>query len=172
MTRAEGPNYFDRARAWAAALLLAAGAAAIIGASLEWVTIEPPPEPPPGTDFEGRPFGETEASDPYTGLEASDGWFVAVAGAVLIGMAFSLPLKRKSGSAWLAFLASMVIGGVAFADYNAVADVTSSINDRMEVVGDTEPAFGLTLVAAAGIAGIIASVLGVIATPSERARNG
>jgi hypothetical protein len=149
-------SFLDRARAWAATGLFVAGGLAVIGASVEWVTITPPPR---------LPTSEVPKTVPYTGLEAGDGWWVLAAGIALGLMAMFLFLTSKSSFAWLAFFGSILIGGIAFSAYNAVGDSTSSLWRRMDRVGDVDPGLGLMLVAAAGIIGVIAAVTGVAATP-------
>jgi hypothetical protein len=158
-------DYFDRARAIAVALLVAAGAVAILGAFLDWVTITERPELDPQADFGEQAVEAPEVSKPYSGVEARDGWVVVVAGCVLLLAAAGLALRRRGVFAGVAFLAAMVIGGVAFADYRGVGDVSSAISDRMEIFGDPDPAIGITLVAIGAIAGLLGSVAGFISTP-------
>ena len=155
--RAPG-DYFDRARMAASAGLVAAGAAAVIGSVLDWVTVEPP---------ERGPASELARAEPFTGIEARDGWYVIACAAVLIVCAFLVVATGKSGYAWLAFAASFVMGAIAIADYRAVDDITSDISRRMELVGDAEQAAGLILVLVAAFAGIVASLAGVAASPRE-----
>lgn len=123
---------------------------------MEWVTVEPPPI---------LPEAERVNALPFTGLDVPDGWWVLGASIVLIVAAALLLVKRKSVWAWLSVCASMLIGGIAFADYRAIGDVQTGLMRRTELVGQVEPALGITLVAAAGITGVIASVLGIAATP-------
>lgn len=136
--------------------MFAGGAAAIIGSLLDWVTITPPPR---------LPAAEVENAQPFTGIEATDGWWVIAGGVVLIAAAFLVVLRRRSGWAWLAFLASVVIGSIAIADYRGIGDLESALSQRMDVVGDAEPALGITLVAAGALVGLISSVAAVAATP-------
>jgi hypothetical protein len=163
-------DFFDRARAWASAVMLAAGAAAIIGSTLEWVTITVRPELVPGTTFEGeanRPE-EPKVTKPFTGLEARDGW-VSLAGGVLIVLAgVLLFLRERAVWGWLGLVGSVLVGSVAIADYRGIGDLSSSISRRMDIVGGARPAVGLTLVVAAALLGLIASVAGVAASPRER----
>ena len=149
-------DFFERARAIAASLLFAAGAAAIIGSLLDWVTVETvPPEVPPE---------QAHRLPPFTGLELGDGWVVLVAGVVILLAAFLVVMKGTSGVAWLAFLASVVIGGVAISDYRGIDEVHLD----MEGIGSgARPGLGLTLVVAAGIIGLIASVGAIAASPSQ-----
>jgi hypothetical protein len=153
MSSPRPPDFFDKARSAAASVLFACGLAAILGALLDWVTVEPPEVVPPNQSF---------LLDPFTGIEATDGWFVMIAGAVVILAAALLVLKSTSGYAWLAFLASMFIGGIALADFRGLEDLFYREMDR---IGDPEPAIGLLLVAAAGIIGVLAAAAGVAASP-------
>ena len=166
--RAAGGDYFDRARSVAIAILVAAAAASIIGSLLDWVTITRRPRLAPNADFGAQQVEEPTISQPYTGIEARDGWVVIGAAGVLVVASVGLGLRRRSFYAALAFVAAMVIGAVAFADYRGVGDLSSSISERMEIVGDPEPGIGIILVAVAGIAALIGAVLGLIATPSNR----
>lgn len=150
--------FFDRARAWAATAMFVAGGLAVIGAAVDWVTITPPPRLPPG---------DASGTEPYTGLEARDGWWVLSAGIAMGLLAALLIVRRRSLYAWLAFLASILVGGIAFSDFNAVGDSSSGLWRRMDRVGDVDPGFGLMLVAAAGVIGVIASAAGVAATPGR-----
>ena len=120
----------------AAVGLSIAGVVAIASALMDWVTITPPPVVPPGQE---------DTIDPFTGIEAGDGWFILAAGILLIATAPLLLVKRRSSWAWLAFAASVVIGGIAFADYRAIGDFHSDLMQRTGVVGDVDPALGITL---------------------------
>jgi LPXTG-motif cell wall-anchored protein len=151
-------NYFDRARGVAVAILIAAAVAAIIGSLLEWVTITPPP----------TEAGRRQASEPFTGIEAGDGWYV-IAAAVVLGLAaVGLYLRRRVLYAGIAFVAAIVIGAIAFADYRGIGEITSAISERMNVVGDADPAAGIMLVAAGAFAGLVGAVIGIVATPRTR----
>jgi hypothetical protein len=152
-------DYFDRARGVAAAILIAAAAAAIIGSLLNWVTITPPP----------TEAGRRQASQPFSGVEARDGWYVIAAAGILVLSSVGLVLRRRGAYAGLALVAAMVIGAIAFADYRGIGELTSSISERMNVVGDADPAAGIMLVAAGGFAGLIGAVIGLVATPRDRA---
>lgn len=154
-------DYFDRARTAASAGLMAAGAAAVIGAVLEWVTVEPPGQ---------GPTAELAKADPFTGIEARDGWFVIACAGVLIACSFLLVARRKAGWAWFAFGASFVMGVIGIADYRAVGDLTSDISRRMEIVGEVQPSIGLILVLVAAFVGIVSSLAGVAATPRRPPR--
>jgi hypothetical protein len=155
-------DYFDRARNLAASICLAAAVAAIVGALLPWVTITPAPEALPGV---------RNVSQPFTGLEARDGWYV-VAAAVAIALAAMVSVSsRRRGFIWLSVLASMLIGAIAIADLRAIEDTASGISRRMDIVGDADPSVGLWLVAAAGMIGLLGSVGLLTATP-KAATNG
>lgn len=149
-------DFFERARAIAASVLFAAGAAAVIGSFLDWVTVEAVPPEVPGQQSHRLP--------PFSGLELGDGWVVLGAGVVmLVGAAF-IVVKGTSGYAWLTFLASVVIGGIAISDYRGIEEV----HLEMEGIGTgPNPGLGLTLVAAAGIIGLIASVGAIAASPGR-----
>jgi LPXTG-motif cell wall-anchored protein len=166
MVAAPTRDYFDRARAWAVAVMLAAGAAAVIGSMLEWVTITVRPELQPGTRFDAtEALEEPEVSEPYTGLEARDGWWSLAGGVVLVIAGIALSVRRRAAWGWLGLLGAVTIGAVAIADYRGIGDLSSSISHRLDVVGGAEPGVGLTLVVAAGIAGLIGSVAGIAASP-------
>jgi hypothetical protein len=149
-------DYLDKARAVAVSVLIAAGLAAILGSFLDWVTITPP---------EILPQEEVANTQPFTGIEARDGWWIVCAGGLLIILATALLVRRRSFYAWLGFLTSLFIGTVAIADYRGIADIGSSISRRMNVVGDADPALGLILVAASALVGVVASLAGVAASP-------
>ena len=151
-------DFLDRARAASSAGLIAAGAAAVLGSVLEWVTIDPPGQ---------GPAAELAKANPFTGIEARDGWYVIACAAVLIVCAFLIVATKRSIFAWLAFVASFVIGVIGFSDYRAVTEITSDLSRRMEIVGDAEPAIGLILVLVAAFVGIFASLAGVAATPRQ-----
>jgi hypothetical protein len=58
-------------------------------------------------------------------------------------------------------LASIVIGAIGVSDYRSIGEVTAEI----DLIGIPHPAIGLTLVVAAAILGLLASIAGVAATP-------
>ena len=151
-------DYFDRARTVAAMILLVAAAVVIIGSFLDWVTITAPP----------TEAGREQATEPFTGVEARDGWIVVGAGCVFAICALLLVARRRGFYAGLAFVASIVIGAIAFADYRGINDLRSAISERMDIVGDADPAIGIALVAAGAFAGMAGAILGLIATPSSR----
>ncbi len=136
--------------------MFAAGAAAIVGSVSDWVTIEPP---------ERVPENQAHRLDGFTGIETSDGWIIVAGGVVLVGCAFLIVARKKSLYGWLAFLASMFIGAIAIADYRGIEEL---FYDEMQRIGDPSPAFGLLLVAAAALLGVIAGVIGVAASPQDR----
>jgi hypothetical protein len=162
-------DYFDRARSVAVALLVVSALSAIGGSFLNWVTITERPSIAPDTEFQDETpgFERPRFSRPYSGTDARDGWVVVGAASVVLLAAIGLWIKRTRGFGWLAFLGAVVMGGVALADYRGIGDVSSAISDRMEVVGDPEPAIGIMLVAGAAIAALIGSSIGLIATASE-----
>ena len=156
--------------------MLAAGCVGILGAVLEWVTITPPPGPQAPVDF-GTDVSISKTTRPFNGLEVQggwfgipDGWWVVIGSVGLIACSFLLVARRRASFGWLAFASSMLIGIIGIADYRQLSgpdDVASSIGQRIDIVGQAEPALGLLLVAAAGFAGIIASVTGIVATPAN-----
>jgi LPXTG-motif cell wall-anchored protein len=167
-----GRSFFDVARGWASAVMLAAGAAAIIGSTLDWVTITVRPELQPGATFEGdanRPEAP-EVSRPFTGLEANDGWWAVVGGAILVVAGVLLYVRRRAVWGWVGLLGSVLIGSVGIADYRGIGNLSSAISHRMDIVGQAAPALGLTLVVAAGIVGVVASVAGIASSPPGEIR--
>ena len=163
MATPAGGDYFDRARAVAASICLAASAAAIIGATLPWVRITPVGGGEPRT-IEGVP----NASQPFTGFEARDGWYVAAAALVIAISTVICMSSRRRGFAWIAAIAAVVIGAIAIADLRAIDDTTSAISRRMNIIGDADPGFGLLLVGAAGIVALVGAVGLLTAMPPER----
>ena len=160
-----GLDFFDRARRFAVAMLLLAGVAAIAGSSLDWVTITAPPPIHPQADFGANQVAlEQPRTRPFSGLEAGDGYWVLGGGIVIVIAAGMLLIRPRGRWALLAFLASLIIGAIAFADYRGVGDVSSSILTRMDI-GSARPGVGLTLVAAAGFLGIVGSAAAIAATP-------
>lgn len=167
-SRTSGTDIFDTARTIAVAALIAAATAAIVGSFLDWVTITERPELARDANFGGQTVEEPEFSEPYSGIEARDGWIVVGAGAVLFVGGLGLAIRKTKAYALIAFLAAMVIGGIAFADFRSIGDVSSAISDRMDIIGDPEPAIGITVVAVAGVIGLAGAVTGLVATPSNR----
>jgi hypothetical protein len=158
-----GQDYFDRARAFAATGLLVAGALAVVGCFLTWVSFSL--DEPAGTQT------RQDASAPIAGTKVSDWKVVFVAGILVIVCAILLMIRKRSLYAWICFLASMVIGAIAIADYRGLGDPTSGFLRGLEhalnttVQGKAQPAIGLTLVAISGVGGLIASVVGIAASP-------
>lgn len=147
-------TYFDRARSVAAACMLAAGVAASAGTFLDWVTIVPP---------ERIPEEQAERVATFRGIETSDGWIVLLAAGVILLSAVLLVVRKRSMYGWIGFFSSMLIGGIALADYRGIEEL---FYDEMNRIGDPSPAFGLTLVAASSLVGIIASAIGAAASPA------
>ena len=137
--------------------MIAGGLAAIVGAFLDWVTLTLPPT---------VPADQRDRAVPFTGMDTDDGKWVLIGGAVLILCAVMLYIRRRSLWAWLGFLASVIVGTIAIADYRAIGSTTSDLARQMDVVGEPSPALGITLVAAAALIGLIASLAGVAASPS------
>ena len=164
-------DYFDRARLVAVAMIVAAAALAIVGSLLDWVTITAIPRLDPEADFGGEQIEAPRIRAPYSGVEANDGWYVVGGCVVLLLAAVGLAIRRRSRYAWLAFVAAMFVGAVAFSAYRAVGNLDSSISRRMEIVGDPDPGVGITLVAIGAVAALLGSVLGLISTPSRRAES-
>jgi hypothetical protein len=163
VSQAPIPDYFDRARLGASAGLFVAGTLAIVGCFLTWVTFSL--DEPPGTSTRVRP------SAPIAGTKVSDWKVVLVAGAVVVICAALLAFRERSLYPWISFIASMFIGGIAVADYRGLGDPTSGFLRGLEhalhttVQGKAKPGIGLTLVAIAGVGGLIASVIGIAASP-------
>jgi len=158
-----GVDFFDRVRSVAGGALMASGAAAAVGSLLDWVTITPPPKVRPA--FRNMDLEGVKASQPFSGLEAGDGWWVIGAGVVMILTAGLLIVRQRSLYAWIALLAAMVMGGITFADFRAIGDLGSGLSRRMDIVGQARPALGITLVAAAALVGIVAAGAGIAASP-------
>jgi hypothetical protein len=160
-------DFFDQVRRVAVVMMIAAGAAAIIGSVIDWVVITERPELQPGVDFGDATEGveSPEVTEPFTGLEASYGTFSLAGGIALVIGGVLLTLRRRGKYAWLGFLGAVVAGGIAIAAYRGIADDTSALYRSMDIIGRAEPAVGLTLVAAGAIVGLIASVVGIASTP-------
>lgn len=150
-------DYFDKARSVAASVLFAAGVTAIVGSLLDWVVVS---ETPPQV-----PANQVHRLPPFSGIELGDGYVVIAAAVLIIVSAFFLVIRRSSGFAWLAFLGSIVIGGIATADYRGI----EQLHVDLEGIGaDPSAGIGLTLVAVAGFVGVVASVAAIAASPRGR----
>src|SRR5688572_28811317 len=123
MSRNQPRDFFDRARLVAVVLLTAAALAAIAGAFLDWVTIEPP-----GV----VPDDQADALATFTGIETSDGRLILFGGLVLLASAVMLAVRKSSGPAWLALATSVVIGAIGIADYR---DISTVFYDEMQRIG-------------------------------------
>jgi hypothetical protein len=137
--------------------MLAAGAAGIIGALLDWVSILRLPNIIPASELQN--------ADPVSGIEAGDGWTVLILAVVVANAALLLWVKRSSIWGWVGFLCSAGIGAIAIADYRAISDTGSGFIQDLEVIGEFEHGIGLLLVLAGGLLGIIFSLVGVAASP-------
>lgn len=165
MRRSPGLDFFDRARIWAGIVVLLAGLTAVVGSVVDWVTVTPPPEPPAGVDFEDEDFAVEESSEPFNGLEAGDGWVTLIAGGAEMAAGLLLITRRRGG--WVGVLAAIPMGAVAISIYRQLTP-TSELMERTETVGDADPGIGLALVAGAALVGLIASVVGLAATPKNQ----
>ncbi len=149
-------DFFEKARAVAASILFACGAAAVVGSLLDWVTVRAQPPDVPDDQLHRLP--------PFSGIEIGDGWYVIAAAVVVLVCAFFIVIRGRSRYAWLAFLGCIVIGGISISDYRGIEELHLSL----EAIGrDPRPGLGLTLVAAAGLIGLAASVAAVAASPSQ-----
>ena len=146
--------------------MLLAGLTAVIGSVVDWVTVTPPPEPPAGVNFEDQPFAPEENSEPFNGLEAGDGWLTVAGGGVQLASGLLLITMRRGG--WIGILASIPIGAIAISAYRSLDSPTSRLFEKTGTVGDVDPALGLSLIAAAGLVGLISAVIGVAATPRSQ----
>jgi hypothetical protein len=163
------PDFFDVARRWAAALLMGAGVLAVVGSMLDWVTITVRPSLSENIDFGGQQdaLEAPRVTEPFSGLEAGEGYWVLGAGIVLVALGALLLFRARARYAWLGLLASVVIGAIAFADFRGVGDLSSSFSRRMEIVGKARPALGLTLVAVSAFMGVLGAAGGIAASPSR-----
>lgn len=151
-------TYFDKARAFASALMIAAGTASILGAALEWVTITPPPT---------VPDAELAKTQPYSGLEAGDGWWVVALSIVLIAAGIALAASKSRTFARMGFVVAIIMGGIAIADVRSVGEFDSAISQKMDIVGDPDPAFGVKLVAVGAVLAFIGAAIGLAASPRD-----
>jgi hypothetical protein len=159
MGQPDARDFFDRAREVVSAGLFVAGAAAVVGSLLDWVTFTLP-----------EPLGTVNVSNqspspPISGFDLGDGRWVMGAGIVVIVCAFLLVIQGRALWAGIALIASIVIGSIAISDYRGVGDLTSDVSRELDLVGEPHAATGLVLVAIAALIGLIVSVAGVAATP-------
>jgi hypothetical protein len=155
VTKPPTRDAFEKARSIAAAFMVAAGAAVIIGTLLDWVSITPPLI---------TPVDLIPQTEPFTGLETKSAPYLLIAAGVLILSALMLVVRRKSLYAWLGFLASMVIGAIGFQNYRGMDEL---FYDQMERIGEPSAGLGLLLVVAGGIIGLIAGAAGIAGAPPE-----
>ena len=151
-----GRDTFDTARSASAAALIAAGVAAIIGTMIDWVTVAPPPI---------IPVEQAPRAEPFTGWATGHGIYIVVGAGLMILFALLLFIRRRSFHAWGAFISSMLVGGIGIANYRGIDNL---FYGEMNGIGKPAAALGLTLVAGAGIVGVIAAAAGVAATPSAQ----
>jgi hypothetical protein len=155
VTKPPTRDAFEKARSIAAAFMVAAGAAVIIGTLLDWVSITPPLI---------TPVDLIPQTEPFTGLETKSAPYLLIAAGVVILSALMLVVRRKSLYAWLGFLASMVIGAIGFQNYRGMDEL---FYDQMERIGEPTAGLGLLLVVAGGIIGLIAGAAGIAGAPPE-----
>ena len=164
MANHEGIDYFARARAVAVTVLIAAGAACVIGAAMDWAVLERCPEVQPGSTFDESELEEPPPC-PVRGIDATEGRVAAVAGFLMMIGGTLLVMRGNPSFGWLALLASILAGSFAISAYRGVGDANSSISRRFGLIDAYDVGVGLTLVAAAAVIGIIASVASIAATP-------
>lgn len=164
------PDFFDRVRRVVVAVMLAAGAAAIVGSALDWVVIAERPSLQRGFDFgeQNERVEEPEVTQPFSGIDATYGIYSLLGGVVLAVAALLLAMLRRARYAWLGFLSAMIVGAIAVAAYRGIADTSSALYREMDIIGRAEPSLGLVMVGTAGVVGLIASGVGVAATPYRR----
>lgn len=163
-TESVGADAFEKARAAAAALLLSAAIAVIAGCFLDWVTITEQPDILPTESTAGP--GEEQLTQPFNGIDTGDGKYLILGAVILLAMAVLITVRKKSGYGWMAFFTSFVMGIIGIADYRAIAGETLELKG-VDVIGSTEPAIGITLVAAGCLIGLIASLIGVAGSPRD-----
>lgn len=164
MATADEVTYFDRARQVAVVLLLAAGAACVIGGVMGWATLERCPEIIPGTSFEESELEEPPPC-PVRGIDTTEGKVAIAAGFATLGSSILLTLRKRASFAWLALVGAVVAGSSAISAYRGVGDANSSISRRMGLIDAFEPGTGLILTTAAAIVGVMAAVGAIAATP-------
>ncbi len=147
-------TFLDRARSIASVVIFVAGVLALVGSLLDWVVI---------TELPGRiPADQRDQALPFAGIEADDGIITASCGAAMVLLPIGLVLRRRSLYAWLTFMAAVTAGAVSIGAYRSIQDLFAHELDR---IGEAEPAFGLSVVIAGGVLGVIGSVAGIAATP-------
>ncbi len=163
-------DFFDRMRRIVVVVMLAAGVAAILGSVLDWVVITERPSLRPGFDFQeqNERVEEPEVTEPFSGVDATYGIYSLAGGVILIVAGLLLLRIQRGRFAWLGFAAAISIGGIAVAAFRGIADTSSDLYQEMDIVGRAEPALGLIMVGTAGVVGLIASGVGVAATPYRR----
>ncbi|MEA2451454.1 MAG: hypothetical protein QOG04_164 [Actinomycetota bacterium] len=149
-------DYFEKARAWASTGLVIAAALLVLGSLFDWVTVEQLPAT--------IPANQADKAEPFNGFDVGDGVMTTGAGVVLAFCAVMLMLKARSSFGWLAFLASMVAGGIAISDYRGIDGL---FEDFGGIGKGITPGIGLTLVAIGALLGLISSVAGVAASPNK-----
>ncbi len=93
-------------------------------------------------------------------MEAGDGWWV-VGAAIVLMISATLLLLRAHGAGWGLF-ASVIIGGIAIADYRGVQQLAQ---DERVAGSDIGAGIGLTLVVGAAFLGAITAAAGIAASP-------
>ncbi len=162
MTTASGRDYFDRARIVAVGLAAVAGVATVAGSFMTWASAGRPPDEVAGE------FALGAFSPPVSGFDAGDGKIVIGAASFMLVGALLLGVTRRSRYGLLVMVASIVSGAVAIAAYRALDDPASDFYRRLDLTGIIDPGPGLILVTAAGLVGVVAGGLGMIASPSDR----
>ena len=133
--------------------MVASGIAAIVGSFLDWVSVIPPIV---------VPTRQAPRLAPFNGIEAGDGKVVVAAGVVILVCAALLRWRKKALYSWIAFIASVAIGGIAIADFRGIDRL---FYEEMNRIGDPSPALGLQLVAVSALVGLLASLAGIAASP-------
>lgn len=124
----------------------------ILGSALDWVTIARQPDTIPAE--------QRVNADPFNGFDVGDGYWTAAAGVLLMVAAVLLMVRARHAS--LGFIAAMVGGAVAIADYRGIEALFETTNT---IGSGITPGVGLTLVAAGALLGLVSSVAGIAASP-------
>jgi hypothetical protein len=151
MADAPARDFFDKAREVVSAAVFIAGALAIIGSLLDWVTFPIDEHALPGV----------LSSPPLSGVDVGDGKWVLGAGVVIVVAAFLLVVRQSAGPAWVSLIVSMVVGAIGVSDFRGVAEVSAEV----DIVGVPHVGVGLTMVVGAAILGLLASIAGIAASP-------